>query len=360
MPKAASESQHLGFTLGELAAALNAELVGNAAQRVRQLAPLDEAGADAVAFLANPRYRSQLASTQAGCVIVAPREREAAAARGAALVVADPYRSFAALTRWWAAQTRVPVAPGIHPSACIDPSAVVAADAAVGAFACVEAAAVIESGAVIGAHCVIGPGASVGVATRLAARVTLGAGCHIGARGIVHSGVVIGADGFGFAPAEGRWEKIEQLGGVRIGDDCEIGANPCIDRGALGDTVLADGVKLDNLIQVGHNVRIGAHTAIAGCAGIAGSAVIGSGCTIGGGAIVLGHLSLADGVHISAASVVTRSLRTPGHYSGVFPIDDNAAWEKNAATLRHLHALRHRVRQLEASLQPDAIEPKQP
>jgi UDP-3-O-[3-hydroxymyristoyl] glucosamine N-acyltransferase len=194
---------------------------------------------------------------------------------------------------------------------------------------------------------VVGAGASVGAATRLAPRVVLGAGCRIGARGIVHSGVVIGADGFGFAPTEGRWEKIEQLGSVRIGDDVEIGANTCIDRGALDDTIIDDGVKLDNLIQIGHNVRVGAHTAMAGCVGVAGSAVIGAHCTLGGGAIVLGHLTLADHVHISAASVVMRSIAKPGQYSGVFPIDDNAAWEKNAATLRQLHALRERLRTLE-------------
>jgi UDP-3-O-[3-hydroxymyristoyl] glucosamine N-acyltransferase len=163
----------------------------------------------------------------------------------------------------------------------------------------------------------------------------------------VHSGVVIGADGFGFAPSGGRWEKIEQLGNVRIGNDVEIGANSCIDRGALDDTVIEDGVKLDNLVQIGHNVRIGAHSALAGCAGVAGSAVIGAHCTVGGGAIVLGHLTLADHVHISAASVVMRSISKPGTYSGVFPIDDNSSWEKNAATLRQLHSLRDRVRALE-------------
>jgi UDP-3-O-[3-hydroxymyristoyl] glucosamine N-acyltransferase len=187
----------------------------------------------------------------------------------------------------------------------------------------------------------------VGAATRLAPRVVLASGCRIGARGIVHSGVVIGADGFGFAPTQGRWEKIEQLGAVRIGDDVEIGANTCIDRGALDDTEIADGVKLDNLIQIGHNVRIGAHTAMAGCAGVAGSTVIGAHCTVGGAAIVLGHLTLADHVHISAASVVMRSIHKPGQYSGIFPIDDNASWEKNAATLRQLYGLRERLRALE-------------
>jgi UDP-3-O-[3-hydroxymyristoyl] glucosamine N-acyltransferase len=158
---------------------------------------------------------------------------------------------------------------------------------------------------------------------------------------------VIGADGFGFAPHAGAWEKIEQLGGVRIGDDVEIGANTCIDRGALQDTVIEDGVKLDNLIQIGHNVRVGKNTAMAGCVGVAGSATIGANCTIGGAAIVLGHLVLADGVNISAATVVTRSIRKAGHYTGIFPIDDNAAWEKNAASLKQLHSLRDRIRVLE-------------
>ncbi|MBU2408021.1 MAG: UDP-3-O-(3-hydroxymyristoyl)glucosamine N-acyltransferase, partial [Gammaproteobacteria bacterium] len=164
---------------------------------------------------------------------------------------------------------------------------------------------------------------------------------------LLHPGVVVGADGFGLASDEGRWVKIEQLGAVRIGDDVEIGANTCIDRGALDDTVIEDGVKLDNLIQIGHNVRIGKHTAMAGCVGVAGSANIGAHCMLGGAAMILGHLTLADGVHISAASLVTRSIHKPGLYTGAFPIDENANWEKNAATLRHLHGLRERVKALE-------------
>ena len=193
----------------------------------------------------------------------------------------------------------------------------------------------------------MGQGSAVGSGSHLSARVTLGRGCSVGARCIVHSGVVIGADGFGFAPHAGRWEKIEQLGNVRIGNDVEIGANTCIDRGALQDTVIEDGVKLDNLIQIGHNVQIGAHTALAGCVGVAGSASIGKHCTIGGGAVVLGHLSLADNVHISAASVVTRSIAKAGHYTGFFPIDENLAWEKNAASLKQLHAFRSRLKSVE-------------
>ncbi|MBE0550348.1 MAG: UDP-3-O-(3-hydroxymyristoyl)glucosamine N-acyltransferase, partial [Rubrivivax sp.] len=208
----------------------------------------------------------------------------------------------------------------------------------------------IAAHAVVGTQCHVGEGAEVGEATVLKPRVLLAEGCRIGRRGIVHGGAVIGADGFGFAPTEGRWEKIEQLGSVAIGDDVEIGANTCVDRGALEDTVLEDGVKLDNLVQIGHNVRVGAHSAFAGCVGVAGSARIGRHCTAGGGAIILGHLEIVDHVHITAATVVTRSIHKPGQYSGAFPFDDNASWEKNAATLRQLYALRERLRALERKI----------
>jgi UDP-3-O-[3-hydroxymyristoyl] glucosamine N-acyltransferase len=214
----------------------------------------------------------------------------------------------------------------------------------------VDATAVIDPSASIGPLCVVERGAHIGAGTVLKSRVTVGEDCRIGARCLLHSGVVIGADGFGFAQHQGAWVKIEQLGAVRIGDDVEIGANTCVDRGALQDTVIEDGVKLDNLVQIGHNVRVGRHSAMAGCVGVAGSAQIGAHCTLGGGAIVLGHLVMADNVHISAATVVTRSLTRPGHYTGMFPIDDNARWEKNAATLKQLHSLRERIKALEQSL----------
>ena len=263
-------------------------------------------------------------------MIVSPALRDPAVARGACIVHEQPYLYFARLTQLWRRTQARPEGPRIHPSAVIDPDAD------------------IDPTARIGALCVVERGARIGPATVLRSRVTIGEDCRIGARCIVHPGVVIGADGFGFAPADGAWEKIEQLGAVRIGDDVEIGANTCIDRGALADTVIEDGVKLDNLIQIGHNVQVGRHTAMAGCVGVAGSARIGAHCTIGGGAIVLGHLTIGDHVHISAASVVTRSVLQPGQYTGLFPIDDNANWEKNAATLRQLHRLRDRVKALEA------------
>ncbi len=337
----------MDFALGEIAASLGGELIGDADLRITRIGPLEGATPATIGFLANPRYRAQLASTEAGCVIVAPELRDSAVARGATLVAPDPYLYFARLTQWWAGRTRVAPAAGIHASAVVDAGARVDASASVGALTVVEAGAVIGAGCVIGPHCVVGAGARIGERTRLAAHVTFGAGCSIGERGIVHSGAVIGADGFGFAPHQGEWIKIEQLGGVRIGNDVEIGANTCIDRGALDDTVIEDGVKLDNLVQVAHNVRIGAHSAVAGCVGISGSSTIGAHCTLAGGSGVSGHVSLADNVHVTAFTVVSHSLHQPGVYSGMFPIDDNATWEKNAATLRQLYSLRNRLRALE-------------
>jgi len=235
----------------------------------------------------------------------------------------------------------------VHPSAVVEPGARIAADASVSALAFVGAGARVGGGAIIGAQAHVGAGAEVGEATVLKPRTVLAQDCRIGARGIVHSGAVIGADGFGFAPTQGRWEKIEQLGAVVIGDDVEIGANTCIDRGALEDTVLEDGVKLDNLVQIAHNVRIGAHTVFAGCSAVAGSTRIGKRCMIGGAASIVGHLEIVDDVQITAGTLVTRSIHLAGRYSGAFPFDDNASWEKNAATLRQLHALRDRIRALE-------------
>ncbi len=315
--------------LGDIVGSLGGELHGDPGTGIEGLAPLESAGPTQLSFLGNPRYGQQLAASNAACVIVGPGMRDAALARGAAIVADDPYLYFARVTQLWKSRLASPEGPAVHPSAVVDPQAQV------------------DSTARIGPLCVVERGARIGPGTVLKSRVSVGEGCVIGARCILHPGVVIGADGFGFAPRGGEWEKIEQLGAVRIGDDVEIGANTCIDRGALADTVIEDGVKLDNLIQVGHNVRIGRHTAIAGCAGIAGSATIGAHCTVGGSAGILGHLTIADHVHISSFSLVTRSILKPGHYTGVFPIDENAAWEKNAASLKQLAALRERIRALE-------------
>jgi UDP-3-O-[3-hydroxymyristoyl] glucosamine N-acyltransferase len=329
----------VALRLGFIVQALGGELFGPADLSVERIASLENASTHDISFLSSAKYAAQLGSSQAACVIVAPAMAQAAKARGHCIVTPDPYLYYAKLSQLWAREHARGAAQGhVHASAVIAPSAQVHPTARIGALC------VVDDGAVIGAY------------TVLASRVTVGRGCTIGQRCVLHGGVVIGADGFGFAPyaVEGgkAWEKIEQLGSVRIGDDVEIGANTCIDRGALEDTVVEDGVKLDNLIQIGHNVHIGRHTAMAGCVGVAGSARIGAFCTVGGGAIVLGHLQVADNVHISAASVVTRSILKPGQYTGMFPIDDNASWEKNAVTLRQLHSLRERLRALEKLQKP--------
>lgn len=326
----------MALRIGLIVASLGGELHGDADRLIDGLAPLESAQASQLSFLSHPKYRQQLAGSKAGCVIVGREMQDLARARGDCIVSDKPYLYFARVTRLWRQSLPPTSSPRIHPSAVIDPQAVVHPTARVGAL------------------CVIEAGASIGADTVLKSRVTVGQGCIIGARCIVHPGVVIGADGFGFALNDGVWEKIEQLGAVRIGDDVEIGANTCIDRGALQDTMIDNGVKLDNLIQIGHNVHVGAHTAMAGCVGVAGSATIGAHCTVGGGAVVLGHLTLADGVNISAASVATRSILRPGHYTGMFPIDDNAAWQKNAVLIKQLATLRERIRALESQVKPPA------
>lgn len=328
----------MSLRLAQFIDALGGTLEGDPEQSIERLAPLEVAGSRDLSFLSNPRYQQQLAASQAACVIVAPALREAARARGACIVADDPYVYFARATQLWKQHHARPLPPGVHRSAVVDE------------------AAVVHPTASIGPLCVVERGAHIGAGTVLKSRVTVGEDCHIGARCILHAGVVIGADGFGFAQQSGAWVKIEQLGAVRIGDDVEIGANTCIDRGALQDTVIEEGVKLDNLIQIGHNVHVGRHTAMAGCVGVAGSATIGAHCTIGGGAIVLGHLELADHVHVSAATVVTHTLARAGHYTGMFPIDDNAKWEKNAATLKQLHRLRERIKALESLQQTTPID----
>jgi UDP-3-O-[3-hydroxymyristoyl] glucosamine N-acyltransferase len=300
------------LTLGQIAARLGGRVVGNPAVAVEQVASLDHAGPRQIAFFTSLRYREKLAATRAAAVVVAP-EHEALTDLPR-IVVERPYPYFARLSQLFNPLTVQP--PGVHAAAVLGSN--------------------IRLGnrVSIGAGCVIGDGAEIGDDSCLYPRVVVYPGCRIGKRAIVHSGAVIGADGFGIAEEEGRWIKIPQIGSVAIGDDVEIGANTTIDRGALEDTVLEDGVKLDNQIQVGHNVRIGAHTAIAGCAGIAGSADIGRHCTIGGAAVILGHLRIVDHVHISAGTLVSRSILKPGTYTGVYPFDENESWARGAAWLR--------------------------
>ncbi|HEX4927025.1 MAG TPA: UDP-3-O-(3-hydroxymyristoyl)glucosamine N-acyltransferase [Burkholderiales bacterium] len=300
------------LTLGQIASRLGGRVIGDPATLVEQVASLERAGARQIAFFTGLRYRDKLAGTKAAAVVVGP-EHEALTVLPR-IVTERPYPYFARLSQLFNPLVSQP--PGI------DPTAVIAAKVTLGQRVSV------------GAGCVVGEGAVIGDDACLYPRVVVYPGCALGKRVIVHSGAVLGADGFGIAEENGRWIKIPQIGGVRIGDDVEIGANTTIDRGALEDTVLEEGVKLDNQIQVGHNVRIGAHTAIAGCAGIAGSADIGRHCTIGGAAVILGHLRIADHVHISAGTLVSRSIHKPGTYTGVYPFDENASWARGAAWLR--------------------------
>ncbi len=333
--------------LGEIVAALGGELRGDPEHLIARIGPLETAAGDAISFIAQPKLRNLLEASHAGAVVLAPALVPAAPPGCRMVITDDPYLYFALLTQWWARRTRPLPAAGVHPSAVIDPAATVAASAIVGPFVVVERGATIGERVQLGAHTVIGAGSRIGADSLLHPRVTIAAGCRLGERCVVQSGAVIGADGFGIAPTQGRWERIEQLGGVRIGNDVDIGANTCVDRGALEDTVLEDGVKLDNQIQIGHNVHIGAHTVAAACVGIAGSTKIGHHVMIGGAAMINGHIEIVDGVTVSASTMVMHSLRKKGVYTAIFPVDDHASWEKNAVTLRNLYALRERVRALE-------------
>ncbi|HSU76717.1 MAG TPA: UDP-3-O-(3-hydroxymyristoyl)glucosamine N-acyltransferase [Burkholderiales bacterium] len=300
------------LTLGEIVQRLGGRVAGNADTRVQQVASLEHAEASHISFFTGKRHRAKLAATRAGALIVGP---EAEGDTERPRIVADnPYLYFARVSQLF--NPRVTQPPGVHASA------VVAKSARLGARVS------------IGAGCVVGEGVEIGDDSCLYPRVVLYANCTLGRRVIVHSGAVIGADGFGIADDHGRWVKIPQVGGVRIGDDVEIGANTTIDRGALDDTVIEEGVKLDNQIQIGHNTRIGAHTAIAGCVGIAGSADIGRHCTFGGAAMILGHLKIVDHVNISAGTFISRSILRPGTYTGIWPVDQHDSWARSAAWLR--------------------------
>lgn len=330
------------ISLADIASRFDMELRGDGACMIRGVGTLANAGRDQLGFLANPRYRGQLATTAAAAVVVRADDCTSAGDDGPNLLVAiDPYVGFARIASLFEQHADAPA--GIHPSAVIAPTAQVAATASIAACCVIEANAVIEHGAVLGAHTFIGPDCVVGAGSRLAARVTLVGKVRLGQRVLIHSGAVLGADGFGLAFDQDHWIKVPQLGGVCIGDDCEIGANTTIDRGALEDTLLEEDVRLDNQIQIAHNVVIGAHTAIAGCAAVAGSTHIGKYCLIGGGAGIIGHLTIADRVTITAMSLVTHSIRESGEYSSGTPIQESRLWRRNAARFKHLDELARQV-----------------
>ncbi|MBX6317528.1 UDP-3-O-(3-hydroxymyristoyl)glucosamine N-acyltransferase [Pigmentiphaga sp.] len=329
--------------------------------RVAGIANLERAGPQEISFVANPRYQSQLTDARAAAVLVTPevaqayRESLREAGRldhALTLVVCNsPYLMFARIGQWFDKQIH-PQPPGsIHPSAVVDPGAEVDPSAHVGPLAVIEKGAQVGPRARIGAGCYVGEGCRIGADSVLHPRVTLYRGVVMGARCIILSGAVIGEDGFGFAPdpsrAKGAWCKIPQFGGVRIGDDVEIGANTTIDRGALDDTVIGNGVKIDNQIMIGHNCQIGDHTAMAACVGIAGSTTIGQRCSIGGAAMIGGHLKIGDDVFISAATPVHSNIDKPGQYTGFFPMTEHAQWERNAVAVRHLATMAKRIKALE-------------
>ena len=348
-----TRSGRSSYSLREIAERFGGEVAGDQSVKVSRVATLEAAAPGDIAFFANERYLPQLRSTRAAAVIVGEPAR--AATQLPRIVCANPYAYFAHVSALFNPEP-VPQ-PGIHPAAVVDPTAVIAGDAEVGPCAVIGRAARIGAGCVVGAGCYVGDGVSVGDGSRLKPNVTVYHDCVIGERVILHSGVVIGADGFGLAKEEGKWLKIPQIGRVVIGDDVEIGANTTVDRGALDDTVIEDGVKLDNQIQVAHNVRIGAHTAIAACVGIAGSARIGRNCIIGGASGIFGHISIADGVTISTYTLITKSIDKAGTYTGAYPFEPHAKWLRNAVHLRHLDDLADRVRALEKSKQSKRSKP---
>jgi len=342
----------MSMTLGELAVRFGCTLKGDPQIRVSHVATLERAEPTAVTFLANPRYRRYLAQSRAGAVVLDPKF--AAGAPGAALLSTNPYATYARI----AALLHPPrtVVPGVHPAAIVDPAARIDASASVGAGAVVEANVVVGARAVVGPGCVLLQGARVGADTRLVAKVTLCEGVEIAERCLLHPGVVIGADGFGLAPEEGRWLKVPQIGSVRIGADVEIGANTTIDRGAIEDTLISEGVKLDNQIQIGHNVKIGAHTVIAGCSGISGSTSIGARCMLAGMVGVAGHLTICDDVVLTGQTFVSSSIHKPGYYSSGVPAQETALFRKNAARFYQLDELARQVRKLRRAVFPQDAE----
>ena len=308
------------FTLGQIVSRLGGRVAGDPQILIRQVGSLDRAAADQITFLSNSKNKAKLAETRAAAVILAPENEQLT--RLPRIVAENPYAYFARVSQLFNPLTTQ--AGGVHASAVVSPTAK------------------LGKGVSIGPGCVIGDDVVIGDDSCLYPRVVVYPKCFLGKRVVVHAGVVIGADGFGIAPEGGRWVKIPQIGGVRIGDDVEIGANTTIDRGALDDTVIEEGVKLDNQVQVGHNVRIGAHSAVAGCVGIAGSADIGRHCTIGGAAMIHGHITIVDHVHVSAGTLISRSLLKPGTYTGFYPFDEHEAWKRNAVQLRRLGKVKSR------------------
>ncbi|WP_079235545.1 UDP-3-O-(3-hydroxymyristoyl)glucosamine N-acyltransferase [Pseudomonas marincola] len=334
------------FTLGQLATRLGATLKGDSELLITGLATLQDAGAGQLSFLANAQYRKYLADTQAAAVLLT--EADAEGFPGNALIVANPYLAYAELSHAFDRKPQGVV--GVHPSALVAADASIDPTASVGAYAVIESGAQIAAGVTISAHCFVGARSVIGEGGWLAPRVTLYHDVRIGRNVVIQSGAVIGGEGFGFANEKGVWQKIAQIGGVLIGDNVEIGANTTVDRGALSDTVLGNGVKLDNQIMIAHNVQVGDNTAMAGCVGISGSTKIGKNCMIAGGVGMVGHIEVCDGVFVTGMTMVTRSITEPGSYSSGTAMQPANEWRKSAARIRQLDDMAKRLQQLEKQL----------
>jgi len=326
---------------------------------VAGIGPLGAAGPHEITFMVGAQYASQLADTGAAAVILTeaaaralPQDAEPGFAR---VICSQPYLLYARVAQWFAKRMQASTPGFVHPSAVVAADADIGENVHIGPHVVIEAGACIGAGSVLGPGCVVGQASRIGAGSRLHARVTLYSRVRIGERAIIHSGAVLGADGFGFAPdamasargEAGKWVKIPQLGGVVVGDDVEIGANTTVDRGALEDTEIGHGVKLDNQIMIAHNVKIGDFTAMAACVGVAGSTHIGSRCTFGGAAMISGHLTIGDDVHISGGTLVSASIAKPGRYTAVYPLAEHGEWQRNAAVVQQLARMRRRVQALE-------------
>ncbi|MBD8476338.1 UDP-3-O-(3-hydroxymyristoyl)glucosamine N-acyltransferase [Pseudomonas sp. CFBP 8770] len=329
--------------LGQLAEFLGATVSGDPEKIITGLATLQEAGPAQLSFLANPQYRKFLPDSHAGAVLL--KAADAEGFQGDALIVPDPYLAYARISHLFDPKPRA--SAGVHPTAVIAADAQVDAAASVGPFAVIESGARIAAGVTVGAHCFIGARCEIGEGGWLAPRVTLYHDVRIGKRVVIQSGAVLGGEGFGFANEKGVWQKIAQIGGVSIGDDCEIGVNTAVDRGALADTLIGNGVKLDNQIQIAHNVQIGDNTAMAACVGISGSSKIGKNCMLAGGVGLVGHIEICDGVFITGMTMVTHSITEPGAYSSGTAMQPAAEWRKSAARLRQLDDMARRLKQVE-------------
>lgn len=331
------------FTLGELAKRLGVQVTGDAGCEIFRVATLENAGEGDITFLHDPKYRNLLGKTKASAIIIDEEFSSDLVSNG--IIVKNSHIAFIQVLDWLSPAE--PMGSGIHPSASIDLDSKVHPDAYVGPQCVVEAGAQIAAGCEIGPGCVVGKNVSIGAGSKLIANVIL---CHdikIGKRVTLHPGVVIGADGFGLANDKGRWLKVPQVGSVLVGDDVEIGANSTVDRGAIEDTIIGQGVKLDNLIQIGHNVQIGENTAIAACTAIAGSARIGKQCAIGGCVGIVGHLDIADNVTITGMSHVSQPIKKSGIYSSGTPLEENKKWHRNFVRLKQLDDIAKRVKKLE-------------